>query len=106
MPTIDLGRVKGQDGQAATIAVGTVTTGAAGSSASVTNSGTQNAAVFDFVIPKGDNGFGAITDDDISGREYIVGAEDEELYMVDNQATPQTKRILTATLESTWTEEE
>lgn len=52
----------GQDGQdgapgaAATIAVGTTSTGAAGSSASVTNSGTSSAAVFDFVIPKGDTG--------------------------------------------------
>lgn len=52
----------GQDGQdgapgaAATIAVGSTSTGAAGSSASVTNSGTSSAAVFDFVIPKGDTG--------------------------------------------------
>lgn len=46
----------GQDGAAATIAVGTVTTGAAGSSATVTNSGTSSAAVFDFSIPKGDTG--------------------------------------------------
>lgn len=44
----------GATGQAATIAVGTVTTGASGTSASVTNSGTSSAAVFDFVIPKGD----------------------------------------------------
>lgn len=46
----------GADGAAATIAVGTVTTGAAGSSATVTNSGTSSAAVFDFSIPKGDKG--------------------------------------------------
>lgn len=46
----------GADGTAATIAVGTVTTGAAGSSATVTNSGTTSAAVFDFSIPKGDTG--------------------------------------------------
>ena len=46
----------GADGQAATIAVGTVTTGAAGSSATVTNSGTSSAAVFDFTIPRGDTG--------------------------------------------------
>lgn len=46
----------GQDGAAATIAVGTVTTGAAGSSATVTNSGTSSAAVFNFSIPKGDTG--------------------------------------------------
>lgn len=50
---------QGPAGTAATIAVGTVTTGAAGSSASVTNSGTSSAAVFDFVIPKGDTGEGA-----------------------------------------------
>lgn len=46
----------GADGAAATIAVGTVTTGAEGSSATVTNSGTSSAAVFDFSIPKGDTG--------------------------------------------------
>lgn len=46
----------GEDGQAATISVGSVTTGAAGTSASVVNSGTSSAAVFDFTIPKGDKG--------------------------------------------------
>ena len=44
---------KGADGAAATIKIGTVTSGAA---ASVTNSGTTSAAVFDFVLPKGDKG--------------------------------------------------
>ena len=43
----------GQNGAAATIAVGTVSSGA---SAAVTNSGTTSAAVFDFVLPKGDKG--------------------------------------------------
>ena len=47
---------QGVQGEAATVSVGTVTTGAAGSAAEVTNSGTKNAAVFDFVIPKGDTG--------------------------------------------------
>lgn len=46
----------GADGQAATIAVGEVTTGAAGTQASVTNSGTENAAVLDFTIPQGPQG--------------------------------------------------
>jgi hypothetical protein len=36
--------------------VGTVTTGAAGSSVVITNSGSSSAAVFDFTIPKGDDG--------------------------------------------------
>ena len=46
----------GADGAAATIAVGTTTTGDPGTSAAVTNSGTSSAAVFDFVIPKGEKG--------------------------------------------------
>ena len=43
-------------GDAATIAIGTVTTGAAGSNASVTNTGDEHDAVFNFTIPKGDKG--------------------------------------------------
>ena len=46
----------GADGAAATVTVGTVTTGEPDTPASVTNSGTQNAAVLDFVIPKGVKG--------------------------------------------------
>ncbi len=46
----------GAPGAAATVTVGTVTTGAAGSAASVTNAGTANAAVLNFVIPKGGTG--------------------------------------------------
>lgn len=46
----------GGGGSAATIQIGTVTTGAAGSFASVTNSGTSTNAIFNFVIPRGDKG--------------------------------------------------
>jgi len=46
----------GAAGAAATVKVGTVTTGAAGSQASVVNSGTSAAAIFDFTIPKGATG--------------------------------------------------
>lgn len=48
----------GTDGTSATIKVGTVTTGAPGTDASVTNSGTPTAAVLDFTIPRGDPGTG------------------------------------------------
>ena len=48
--------LQGVAGAAATLTVGTTTTGAAGSSASVTNSGTTAAAVFDFAIPQGAKG--------------------------------------------------
>lgn len=47
---------QGDQGDAATIAVGTVTTGSPGSSATVTNVGTTSDAVFNFSIPKGDKG--------------------------------------------------
>lgn len=46
----------GISGEAATIQVGTVTTGAEGSQAAVTNNGTANAAILNFTIPKGDTG--------------------------------------------------
>lgn len=46
----------GSAGAAATVSVGTVTTGAPGSSAIVTNSGTTSAAILDFTIPEGDVG--------------------------------------------------
>lgn len=46
----------GTDGSAATIQVGTVTTGQPGTNASVTNSGTSSAAVLDFTIPAGATG--------------------------------------------------
>lgn len=48
--------LKGQPGDAATISVGSVTTGEPGTSATVVNSGTSSAAVFDFTIPKGAKG--------------------------------------------------
>jgi hypothetical protein len=54
--TLNLTVPKGNTGTAATIAVGTVTTGAAGSSATVTNSGSSSAATFDFSIPRGNTG--------------------------------------------------
>ncbi len=48
----------GPSGAAATVSVGTVTTGAAGSQVSVTNSGTASAAVLNFTIPQGAPGTG------------------------------------------------
>ena len=60
--TQNLGLVKGEKGAtgpagaAATIQIGTVTTGAAGSQAAVTNVGTENAAILNFTIPQGQQG--------------------------------------------------
>ena len=69
---------QGNPGQAATIAVGTVTKG---DNASVVNSGTSSAAVFDFVLPKGDPGpagvntWGSLTGD-IDDQTDLVNALD------------------------------
>jgi hypothetical protein len=55
----DLGQITGIQGQAATISVGTTTTLPAGQSASVSNVGTEQDAVFNFGIPKGADGTAA-----------------------------------------------
>ena len=48
--------MQGPPGAAATVTVGTVTTGEPGTDAIVTNSGTESAAVLDFTIPRGETG--------------------------------------------------
>jgi microcystin-dependent protein len=48
--------LQGEPGNAASVAVGTTTTGAAGSIAAVTNAGTSSAAVLNFTIPRGNTG--------------------------------------------------
>ena len=47
---------EGAPGKSATITIGSTTTGEPGTQAAVTNSGTDNAAVLDFVIPRGETG--------------------------------------------------
>lgn len=67
----------GADGKAATIKVGTVTTGAPGSQATVNNSGTQSDAVFDFTIPRGADGTpGAKGDPGVNGKSAYQTAVD------------------------------
>lgn len=51
-----VGSQVGAQGPAGTIAIGTTTTGAAGSNAAVTNTGTSTAAVLNFTIPTGAQG--------------------------------------------------
>lgn len=58
---------KGEPGEAATIQIGTTTSG---STPSVTNSGTNKNAVLNFVFPKGDKG-----DTGDASPESVVGAE-------------------------------
>ena len=55
-----IGHTTAERGRAATVTVGTVTTGEAGSDATVTNSGTAEDVVLDFTIPKGKQGESAV----------------------------------------------
>lgn len=71
----------GPQGPAATVTIGTVTTGAAGTAASVTNSGTDTAAVLDFVLPRGADGQGAgdmtaSVYDPAGGKKQVAFASD------------------------------
>jgi hypothetical protein len=74
----------GAQGDAATIAVGTVTTLAAEADATVVNSGTSGAAVFDFGIPEGIQGEQGVPGTGVS----ITGPWDDEVtYGVGAQAS-------------------
>lgn len=63
--SVNIKGAKGDTGTAASIKIGSVTTGAAGSSASVTNSGTASNVVLNFTLPRGKDGKdGGVTVDD------------------------------------------
>ena len=65
----------GVDGKAATIQIGEVVTGAAGTNASVENTGTENAAILKFTIPRGATGTpGANGQDGAPGADGKNGA--------------------------------
>lgn len=69
---------KGADGQTPTFEVGTVSTGAAGSTATVTITGTAPNYVLNFTIPKGDKGdageAGSGGNVDLTGYAKLTGA--------------------------------
>lgn len=71
--------MQGAAGAAATVQIGTVTRG---ETASVTNSGTDSAAVLNFVLPKGDKG-----DKPVKGVDYFTSEEMQQVAaLVDAQS--------------------
>lgn len=78
----DVETTPGPPGTAATLAVGSVTTGSPGSAASVVNSGTASAAVFDITIPRGatgaDGAAGAKGDQGAKGDKGDAGAKGDQ----------------------------
>lgn len=75
--------VDGVDGKAATIEVGTVTTGEAGTEVKITNSGNENAATFNFTIPRGEAGLKGEKGNDgytpIKGTDYWTDSDKQEI---------------------------
>ena len=82
----------GTNGLAATISVGTVTTGAAGSTAIITNAGTSSAAVLNFTIPRGADGtsgssFSGTTDSVTEGTTNLYFTNDRAIAATNNRFT-------------------
>lgn len=91
----------GSDGDAATIAVGTVDTVSPGDPATVTNSGTSSAAVFDFEIPQGDpgaNGADGVVQTLVAGTGIDVDDTDPANPIISNTLTSAVWGDITGTL--------
>ena len=76
----------GATGTAATISIGTVTTGNAGTSVSITNSGTSSNAILNFTIPRGDTGAAGTGGSTFSGTTDNVTEGSTNLYFTDARA--------------------
>lgn len=88
----------GSDGAAATIQIGTVTTGLPNTNASVTNVGTPNAAILDFTIPQGVQGLQGIQGvagvDGISPRAYVEQITGGARVVIEDSETTTTADIM------------
>lgn len=88
---------KGDTGTAATIEVGTVSSG---TSPSITNVGTSSAAVFNFVLQKGDKGDKGDQGDpgigDMSKSKYDPNNKDADAFNVDNHVSGTTNKVFSA----------
>ena len=74
LPEVSVGP-QGPEGKAASIRVGSVLTGEPGSQAAVSNSGTENNAILDFVLPRGQIGpTGPSGADGRDGKDGVPGA--------------------------------
>ena len=83
--------LKGDPGEAATIQVGTVTASDPGSNPQVTNSGTEQDAVFNFVLPRGEQGPtgpAGPTQVTFGARSSFPETGQENMLYVDNTVNP------------------
>lgn len=94
---------KGQKGDSATISIGTVTTGVAGSNATVTNVGTSSDAILNFTIPRGADGssqggtWGSITGniEDQTDLQNQFDTVDSNISTVSGQVTTLSNTVTT-----------
>lgn len=92
---------KGEPGKAATIQVGEVTTGAAGTPASVSNVGTDESAIFDFTIPRGEKGEDAAADRTLGLTSATVG-QIAKIAAVDASGVPTAWSPVDVPTDETW----
>lgn len=82
--------LKGDPGEAATIQVGTVTASDPGSNPQVTNSGTEQNAILNFVLPRGQQGPQGIPGEGVTFGAYssFPNPGQENVLYVDNTVNP------------------
>lgn len=83
--------LKGDQGEAATLEIGTVTASEPGSAPSVTNSGTAQEAILNFVLPRGETGPrgpAGQTQIHFSAAAEFPAAGDSTMLYVDNTVNP------------------
>lgn len=86
---------KGDPGVSVT--VGTTTTGAAGTNASVTNSGTASDPILNFTIPRGDTGVG-----DMQKSTYDPNNKNDDAFSLANMTGDATHRTVTDEEKTAW----
>jgi len=85
----------GADGVAATITIGTITTLSPGTAATVTNSGTDTAAVLDFGIPQGAAGAAGAGTGDMLAATYDPNNKGGDAFAMANMSEDTTHKVMT-----------
>jgi hypothetical protein len=85
----------GSNGAAATVQVGTITTLAPGANVTVTNSGTANAAVFNFGIPQGAPGAAGAGTGDMLAATYDPNNKGGDAFAMANMVEDATHKVMT-----------
>lgn len=85
----------GANGAAATVQVGTITTLAPGANVTVTNSGTPNAAVFNFGIPQGAPGAAGAGTGDMLAATYDPNNKGGDAFAMANMVEDAAHKVMT-----------